>query len=130
MMSSKREISREGVMAHRSFRSEKQALYAARRGPGPARAKRYPQRSASTCGVTARTCLIWECRRAGGVSLRQGGTHMHNKTLTTLLLATATISLSGIAQAQTPAPAPAPAATPAAPLFATTKVEGTDNVYV
>jgi glyoxylase-like metal-dependent hydrolase (beta-lactamase superfamily II) len=54
---------------------------------------------------------------------------MHNKTLTTLLLATAAIGLTGIAQAQTPAPA-TPAATPAAPLFATTKVEGTDNVYV
>jgi hypothetical protein len=62
---------------------------------------------------------------------------MHNKTLTTLLIAAATIGLAGISQAQTPAPAtpapaPAPAATPApaAPLFATTKVEGTDNVYV
>ena len=60
---------------------------------------------------------------------------MRNKTLATLLIATATIGLTGISQAQTPAPAtPAPAATPAAapaaPLFATTKVEGTDNVYV
>src|SRR6185436_13405117 len=34
--------------------------------------------------------------------------------------------ITGISQAQTPAPAPA--ATP--PLFATTKVEGTDNVYI
>ena len=60
---------------------------------------------------------------------------MHNKTLTTLLIAAATIGLAGISQAQTPAPATpapaaAPAATPAAPLFATIKVEGTDNVYV
>src|SRR5258705_9473724 len=55
---------------------------------------------------------------------------MHNNTLATLLIAATTIGLAGIAQAQTQTqtPAPAPAATP--PLFATTKVEGTDNVYV
>ena len=49
---------------------------------------------------------------------------MHNNTLATLLIAATTIGFTGNAQAQTPAPAAAP------PLFATTKVEGTDNVYV
>jgi len=49
---------------------------------------------------------------------------MHSKALVTLFIATVTIGLTGISQAQTPAPAAAP------PLFATTKVEGTDNVYV
>src|SRR5712671_737374 len=53
---------------------------------------------------------------------------MHNNTLATLLIAATTIGLAGIAQAQTQSPAPASAATP--PLFATTKVEGTDNVFV
>ena len=52
---------------------------------------------------------------------------MHNKTLITLIIGAVTTGFSGIALAQTPAPAPAPAA---APLFATTKVEGTDNVYI
>ena len=37
---------------------------------------------------------------------------------------------ASVALAQTPAPAPAPAAPPAPPLFSTTKVEGTDNVYI
>jgi len=37
---------------------------------------------------------------------------------------------ASVALAQTPAPAPAPAAAPAPPLFSTTKVEGTDNVYI
>lgn len=66
---------------------------------------------------------------------------MKNKTLTTVFVAIAAIGLAGISQAQTPAPAPAtpaPAATPTPsampppppPLFSTTKVEGTDNVYV
>ncbi|MDP1869651.1 MAG: MBL fold metallo-hydrolase [Bradyrhizobium sp.] len=50
---------------------------------------------------------------------------MHNKTLITLLIGAVTTGLSGIALAQTPVPAPA-----APPLFATTKVEGTDNVYI
>ena len=50
---------------------------------------------------------------------------MHNNTLATLLIAATTIGFNGIVQAQTQAP---PAATP--PLFATTKVEGTDNVYI
>src|SRR5215203_5003836 len=50
---------------------------------------------------------------------------MRNKTLTTLCIAAVTAGLAGFSQAQTPAPAQA-----AAPLFATTKVEGTDNVYV
>src|SRR6188472_20207 len=54
---------------------------------------------------------------------------MHNKTLITLFIGAVTTGLSGIALAQTPAPAPAPAPA-AAPLFATTKVEGTDNVYI
>jgi glyoxylase-like metal-dependent hydrolase (beta-lactamase superfamily II) len=51
---------------------------------------------------------------------------MHHKTLVTLLVGAVTAGLSGISSAQTPAPAPAPAQ----PLFATTKVEGTDNVYI
>ena len=50
---------------------------------------------------------------------------MHNKTLITFLIGAITTGLSGISLAQTPAPAPA-----AAPLFATTEVEGTDNVYI
>jgi glyoxylase-like metal-dependent hydrolase (beta-lactamase superfamily II) len=57
---------------------------------------------------------------------------MNNKTITTLCIAITT-ALAGVSQAQTPAPAQAPAAAPAqpaAPLFAATKVEGTDNVYV
>ena len=53
---------------------------------------------------------------------------MHNNTLATLLIAAATIGFTGIVQAQAQTQTPAPAATP--PLFATTKVEGTDNVYV
>ncbi|MEA2835871.1 MAG: hypothetical protein QOD89_421 [Bradyrhizobium sp.] len=65
---------------------------------------------------------------------------MRNRTFTALFMAAATIGLTGISYAQapaTPAPAapapaatPAPTGTPAAPLFATTKVEGTDNVYI
>src|SRR3954462_4631280 len=51
---------------------------------------------------------------------------MHNNTLATLLIAATTIGFTGIAQAQTQTPAPAAAP----PLFTTTKVEGTDNVYV
>jgi glyoxylase-like metal-dependent hydrolase (beta-lactamase superfamily II) len=61
---------------------------------------------------------------------------MANKTLATLCIAAAT-GFAGLSHAQTPAPAtpapaaaPAPATPPAAPLFATTKVDGTDNVYV
>jgi glyoxylase-like metal-dependent hydrolase (beta-lactamase superfamily II) len=49
---------------------------------------------------------------------------MLNKTLFTLFIAIVTIGLTGLSQAQTPPPAAAP------PPFATTKVEGTDNVYV
>ena len=47
-------------------------------------------------------------------------------------LAIATALAAGLAQAQQPQPAPAtpPAAQPQQPPFATTKVEGTDNVYV
>ena len=53
---------------------------------------------------------------------------MSNTTRVVLLMAAVVTGLTGISHAQTPAPSPAPAATP--PLFATTKVEGTDNVYV
>ena len=53
---------------------------------------------------------------------------MTNTTRVALLVAAVVTGLTGISHAQTPAPSPAPAATP--PLFATTKVEGTDNVYV
>jgi hypothetical protein len=49
--------------------------------------------------------------------------NMHNKTLISLFVATVTVGLTGISQAQTTAPA-------APPPYATTKVEGTDNVYV
>src|ERR1700682_5964187 len=51
---------------------------------------------------------------------------MHKKTRITILIAALATGISGISVAQTPAPAPAPAA----PLFATTKAEGTENVYV
>jgi glyoxylase-like metal-dependent hydrolase (beta-lactamase superfamily II) len=54
---------------------------------------------------------------------------MHTKTVVTLVIAAITTGLSGLALAQT-TPALAPAAALAAPPFATTKVEGTDNVYV
>src|SRR5260370_39765100 len=57
-------------------------------------------------------------------------TNMHNNTLATLLVAATTIGLAGIAQAQTQTPAPTLAPAAAAPLFATPRVEGTDNVYV
>jgi glyoxylase-like metal-dependent hydrolase (beta-lactamase superfamily II) len=58
---------------------------------------------------------------------------MHNGIFCAVLIAAVTAGFAGIAQAQAPAPAapappPAPAAAP--PLFATTKVDGTDNVYV
>jgi glyoxylase-like metal-dependent hydrolase (beta-lactamase superfamily II) len=46
-----------------------------------------------------------------------------------LLAASIAAALTAMALAQ-PAPAPAPAAPPAPPLFATTKVDGTDGVYV
>src|SRR5882757_10763371 len=78
MISSRPEISREGVMAHRSF--EGSALYAARRTPGPAWRERYPQ----TCGVTARS---WPVRNADGQAVLVSGrekTQMHNTTLTTI----------------------------------------------
>ena len=56
---------------------------------------------------------------------------MHNNIICAILIAAVTTGFAGVSQAQTQAPAtpaPAPAATP--PLFATTKVEGTDNVYI
>jgi glyoxylase-like metal-dependent hydrolase (beta-lactamase superfamily II) len=57
---------------------------------------------------------------------------MQRKTLVTISLALIAAGFSGNALAQTPAPAQPPAAqAPApAPMFATTKVEGTENVYV
>ena len=59
---------------------------------------------------------------------------MQNKTLITLSIAMLATGFAGISPAQTPAPAQppaaqAPAAAPA-PLFATRKVDGTDNVYI
>jgi glyoxylase-like metal-dependent hydrolase (beta-lactamase superfamily II) len=53
---------------------------------------------------------------------------MYSKIRAALVVATVIAGLTGISQAQTPAPSPAPATAP--PLFATTKVEGTDNVYI
>jgi hypothetical protein len=54
---------------------------------------------------------------------------MQNKMLITLSAALFTAGLATSAVAQAPAPAPAqPAAQQ--PMFATTKVEGTDNVYI
>jgi hypothetical protein len=50
---------------------------------------------------------------------------MHKNMRITMLIAAIATGISGISLAQTPAPAPA-----APPLFATTKVEGTENVYV
>ena len=59
---------------------------------------------------------------------------MHKKTLIKVLIVSVITGISGASLAQTAAPAPAapaPAAPSAAPpLFATTKVEGTDNLYV
>ena len=59
---------------------------------------------------------------------------MNNKIFRAALIAAVTAGFAGFSQAQTQTPAPtatpAPAATPPAPLFATTKVDGTDNVYV
>jgi glyoxylase-like metal-dependent hydrolase (beta-lactamase superfamily II) len=55
---------------------------------------------------------------------------MHNKALISLFAATITVGLTGISQAQTTTPAAPPSAPAAQPPFATTKVEGTDNVYV
>jgi len=59
---------------------------------------------------------------------------MQNKTLITLSIAMLATGFAGISPAQTPAPVQAPAAqAPAAapaPLFATRKVDGTDNVYI
>lgn len=54
-----------------------------------------------------------------------GGMQHAQEMLTTLFIAALVPGLSGVSLAQTPAPAPA-----APPLFATTKVDGTDNVYV
>src|SRR3954452_9426050 len=54
---------------------------------------------------------------------------MRNKTLTTICITAITAGIAGTSLAQTPAPATAPAQA-AAPTFATTKVEGTENVYV
>ena len=60
-----------------------------------------------------------ECRRLCGVNRAGEERIMHNKTLITLLIGVVTTGLSGSAGPG-----------PAAPLFATTKVEGTDNVYI
>ena len=49
---------------------------------------------------------------------------MRKKTIVTLLIGAVTTGLSGISLARTPAPAPAQ------PLFATTRVEGIENVYI
>ena len=56
---------------------------------------------------------------------------MQNNKAITLFVSAVAVAISGIAHAQAPAPAasPPPAAA-AAPTFATTKVEGTENVYV
>ena len=54
--------------------------------------------------------------------------NMYSKTRIAVLVATFITGIAGVAEAQTPTPSPAPAATP--PLFATTKVDGTDNVYI
>jgi glyoxylase-like metal-dependent hydrolase (beta-lactamase superfamily II) len=54
---------------------------------------------------------------------------MSRKTLAGVVLTLATAAFAAAAQAQTPAPPAAPAA-PAQPPYATTKVEGTDNVYI
>ena len=52
---------------------------------------------------------------------------MSHLVRTSLAALSATTAFTAIALAQ-PAPAPAPAPTP--PLFSTTKVDGTDGVYV
>ena len=53
---------------------------------------------------------------------------MYSKTRIAVLVATFITGIAGVAEAQTPTPSPAPAAAP--PLFAITKVDGTDDVYV
>jgi glyoxylase-like metal-dependent hydrolase (beta-lactamase superfamily II) len=53
---------------------------------------------------------------------------MRHMTLAAIFAATLTVGVTSMTRAQTPAPAPAPATSQ--PLFATTKVDGTDNVYV
>ena len=55
---------------------------------------------------------------------------MSRKTLAGLALTLATAAFAAGAQAQTQAPPAAPAAPAQPPLYATTKVEGTDNVYI
>jgi glyoxylase-like metal-dependent hydrolase (beta-lactamase superfamily II) len=55
---------------------------------------------------------------------------MQRKTLVTMSLGLLAAGFAGIVLAQTPAPAQPPAAEAAAPMYAATKVEGTDNVYV
>jgi glyoxylase-like metal-dependent hydrolase (beta-lactamase superfamily II) len=55
---------------------------------------------------------------------------MSRKTLVGAALTVATVALAIGAQAQTPAPPAAAPAASAQPPYATTKVEGTDNVYI
>src|SRR6266850_2458526 len=69
------------------------------------------------------------CCVAGGTQKIHGGLSMSHHLRAGLLAASIGAALTAMALAQ-PAPAPAPAAPPAPPLFATTKVDGTDGVYV
>jgi len=55
---------------------------------------------------------------------------MSRKTLADVALTLATAAFAAGAQAQTQQPAPAAPAAPAQPPYGTTKVEGTDNVYI
>jgi glyoxylase-like metal-dependent hydrolase (beta-lactamase superfamily II) len=55
---------------------------------------------------------------------------MSMRKLFAIALLGSVVAAAAAVVAQTPTPAPAPAAAPAPPPFATTKVEGTDNVYI
>src|SRR5205085_1922867 len=67
-------------------------------------------------------------RRTVGAN-KQGGLMMMSR-IQLASLATATIAAAFTATAMAQAPAPPAAAPPAPPLFATTKVDGTDGVYI
>jgi glyoxylase-like metal-dependent hydrolase (beta-lactamase superfamily II) len=70
------------------------------------------------------TLVAIAAERMSGLLPSRGGTTMSGMKLTGLAAALATAALTATAQAQAPAQPAAP------PPYATTKVEGTDNVYI